>query len=386
MSVCVCGWYLDRFDDTYMVLHRVNKRHPVHVVSNRQSDYLKTIDLPYTVRENTGLEWGAYNHYLMHIWDGTSNVLFMHDDITFSPWVSDSTIIPPEVLFDSIAAMKVDQCYIFSSREDDVENRSQHGRMVFMSHRFLAKAKEMGGFWYDDKNAGYTNGDQKKSDAMGCRAYNAGIIAFHNQAQTIGGDIHRRAYVPAFKMSLRGVVVHDEKHGSEFISELSRFIDAATDKLHLGCGSNHWDGYINLDLFDPAADIQADVRELPFADNAFDWIEGHHLIEHLEKVDAEKALVEWLRVLRPGGRVLLSCPDLVACTTAIANAADNPDLWDGFARAIYGQDGPGMPHRYGYCRASLNAALSAAGFADVEVKTVFGYRPTPSLLAIARKE
>jgi SAM-dependent methyltransferase len=386
MSVCVCGWYLDRFDDSYMVLHRVNKRYPVHVVSNRDSDYLKTIDLPYTVRENTGLEWGAYNHYLMHIWDGASNVLFMHDDITFSPWVADSTIMPPELLFDNIAAMNVDQCYIFSSREDDVESRSQHGRMVFMSGRFLAKAQKMGGIWYDGKNSGYTNGDQKIRNSMGCLAYNAGIIAFHGQAQAIGGDVHRRAYVPAFRIARRGMVVGDEKHDERFIPDISKFIDSASDKLHLGCGSNRWDGYVNLDLFDPAADIKADVRELPFTENSFDWIEGHHLIEHLEKEDAGKALAECLRVLRPGGRVFLSCPDLVACTTALANSAGNPDLWQGFARAIYGQAGQGMAHRYGYCRASLEAELSTAGFSDVEVKTMIGYRPTPSLLAIARKE
>jgi hypothetical protein len=206
MAVCVCGWYLERFDASYMVLHRVNKKYPVHVVSNRQSEFLATMDLPYTVRENTGLEWGAYNHYMMHIWDGASNVLFMHDDIVFHPFVKNNAeVMPPELMFDNLAAMPVDQCYVFSSRSEDVENYSRHGRMVWMSKAFLTKAKELGGFWYDGKNTGYTDGTQPELRAeMGCMGYNAGIIAFHSQAQIIGGVVHRRAYIPSFGLAKRG--------------------------------------------------------------------------------------------------------------------------------------------------------------------------------------
>ena len=390
MSICVAGWYLSKFDECYMVLHRVKDKYPVHVVSNRESPYLQTIDLPYTVRENTGLEWGAYNHYLMHIWDGESNVLFMHDDIAFHPFVtSGSDVVPPEKMFDNLAALDgvIDQCYVFSSRAEDVENYSRHGRMVWMSKAFLSKAKELGGFWYDDKNKGHISGfDSEQQKEMGCLSYNAGIIAFHSQAQIIGGKVHQRAYIPSFALAKRGETDLEKIRYGKWLSKSSELSSAATDKLHLGCGENHWDGYTNIDLYSDKADVKADVRELPFRDGSFDWVESHHLIEHLNKTDAKNALSEWRRVLRPGGHMFLSCPDLVACVMGLKDAAENVDLWDAFARAVYGEDNPGLLHKHGYSRDALYAAMVAAGYVDVEVKTVIGYRPTPSLLAIGRKE
>lgn len=386
MQVCIAGWYLEKFDDFYQVMHRVNKKHPVKVVSNRKSDYLKTLDIPWTYRGNTGLEWGAYNNFLFDGWDCKSDVLFCHDDIIFYPYVVNGEIKPPELMFDKIAEMGVDQCYIFSSRTEDVENHSQHGRMVFMSGKFLAKAKESGGFFFDSKNCGYTEGShQDVKEGMGCLGYNAGIISFHAQAQCIGGNVHRRAYIPAFGLAVRGNVQPEKVRYGKWLAKSGEFAENAKRRLHLGCGTNVLKGYTNVDLFEPNADVNADVRALPFADNSFDWIEAHHLIEHLPIGETVDALREWKRVVEPGGHVFLSCPDLIACMSALVDS-ENTEIWSGFIRAIYGQDDPGMPHRNGFCIASLSDALNKAGFVDVEVKSVIGYRPTPSLLAIAKKE
>lgn len=186
MNICVCGWYLDHYDEFYLCLHRV--KHNVHIVSNRQDEYLKMIDLPYTVRENTGLEWGAYNHYLTNVWQG-GDVLFCHDDIEILPMVVNNEIKEPEFIFDQIAKLDVDQAYIFRNMQEDAENRSQHGRMIFCSEKFLKKAK---GFYFDESN----DGDSEN--------YNAGINAFHEQARKIGGKVHQRAYVPSFIFGKRG--------------------------------------------------------------------------------------------------------------------------------------------------------------------------------------
>ena len=387
MSVCVVGWYLDKFDDFYMTMHKVNKKHPVHVVAHRDSPYLRDMDLPYTLRENVGLEWGAYNHYLMHVWDGEGNVLFCHDDIIFHPLVVGDNVLPPEGMFDNIAAMGVDQAYIFSSRAEDVENASHHGRMVFCSKSFLQTAKELGGFFFDPKNRGYTDGSKPEVRAeMGCLGYNAGIIAFHSQAAVIGKDVHRRAYVPSFGLAVRGEEKSEKVTYGKFLAQAADISKAAHDRLHLGCGENYMPGFVNVDLHDPGADVRADVRSLPFEDGSFDWVESHHLIEHLTHDDAVKAITEWRRVLRPGGHMFLSCPDLVSCVATLKDATFNPALWEGFARAVYGTDEPGMKHQFGYCRESLEATMKAAGFNEIEVKTAIGYRPTPSLIGICRKE
>jgi 2-polyprenyl-3-methyl-5-hydroxy-6-metoxy-1,4-benzoquinol methylase len=52
---------------------------------------------------------------------------------------------------------------------------------------------------------------------------------------------------------------------------------------------------------------QADIRELQFEEDSFDLIVCFETIEHID--DAESALTEFRRVLRPDGLLLLSSPD-----------------------------------------------------------------------------
>lgn len=54
--------------------------------------------------------------------------------------------------------------------------------------------------------------------------------------------------------------------------------------------------------------LGGDASHLPwFRDDSLDFVYSSHLLEDLE--DTEAVLREWLRVLRPGGRLVLYCPD-----------------------------------------------------------------------------
>ena len=385
LNICVAGWYLDAFDDWYASLYRVKDKYRVHVVANRESDYLATIDLPHTVRGNTGLEWGAYHYYLMRVWDGHGGVLFCHDDIEMLPVVVDGEIVEPEYVFDKIAESGVDAAYIFGSRHEDVENRGMHGRMIYMGEQFLRRVREDGGFYHDHRNHGYTDGeDSHLRDEYGCEGYNAGILAFDAQRKRIGGDVNRKMYIPAFSLAKRGVRGSAVVHYGQWMDRVGREIEDAEKKLHIGCGDNYWASHTNVDLHNRKADILADACDLPVGAESYDLVESHHLIEHMPKSKAERALAEWLRVLKPGGKIFLSCPDIVAFFDLLRDS-DAPEVWDSLLAAVYGQESPGMAHQYGYSRRSLRLALEAAGFVDVEVKTAVGHRPTPSLLAFARK-
>ncbi|MDH7484898.1 MAG: class I SAM-dependent methyltransferase [Anaerolineae bacterium] len=58
----------------------------------------------------------------------------------------------------------------------------------------------------------------------------------------------------------------------------------------------------------PDARLQvADGEALPYADDSFDVVLSHEVIEHVG--DDRQVLAEMLRVLRPGGRLLLFCPN-----------------------------------------------------------------------------
>ena len=64
--------------------------------------------------------------------------------------------------------------------------------------------------------------------------------------------------------------------------------------------------HVSVDRFDPAANHQADLTDLPFAAGAFDVVISSHVIEHIPNDRA--ALGELARVLRPGGHAIIAVP------------------------------------------------------------------------------
>ena len=82
-------------------------------------------------------------------------------------------------------------------------------------------------------------------------------------------------------------------------------------RLHLGCGPHVLPEWSNLDIAPGNGGIVWDVtRGLPVQDASIDYVYSEHFIEHLSLAQGEALLVEIYRVLRPGGVVRLTTPDL----------------------------------------------------------------------------
>lgn len=64
--------------------------------------------------------------------------------------------------------------------------------------------------------------------------------------------------------------------------------------------------YTTTDLHSPLADVKADICDLPFEDNIYDFILCNHVLEHIP--DDEKAMQEIYRILKPGGTAILQIP------------------------------------------------------------------------------
>ncbi|WP_029035235.1 class I SAM-dependent methyltransferase [Salinimicrobium terrae] len=64
--------------------------------------------------------------------------------------------------------------------------------------------------------------------------------------------------------------------------------------------------YTTTDLNSPLADIKADICNLPFEDNSFDFILCNHVLEHIP--NDTKAMQELYRILEPGGIAILQIP------------------------------------------------------------------------------
>jgi SAM-dependent methyltransferase len=79
--------------------------------------------------------------------------------------------------------------------------------------------------------------------------------------------------------------------------------------LDVGCGINKFPGSIGIDINrSTAADVICDLDRFPypFAGAAFDQIRVIHVIEHLS--DVIRAMEEFHRLVRPGGRVRIETP------------------------------------------------------------------------------
>jgi|TARA_B110000503_G_scaffold29559_1_gene47486 predicted SAM-dependent methyltransferase len=152
-------------------------------------------------------------------------------------------------------------------------------------------------------------------------------------------------------------------------------------KLHLGCGSRLFDGYVNVDgeymAHDPNVIICDITKELPLSDNCVDEILTVHVIEHISRQHVLPMFKEFHRVCKPGGVVAMEWPDLLKMCQEVVK---HPDcLWSQDKRilkrtvaGIYGDSAkypnPTMLHKWGYSGESMSKVFKEAGFNRVEIQ------------------
>lgn len=124
--------------------------------------------------------------------------------------------------------------------------------------------------------------------------------------------------------------------------------------LNLGGGIVICDRWLTGDVV-PRSDVYMDVtRPLPLPDNSIDAIFSEEVIEHVPLPDGRAMLKECHRVLKPGGRLRLSTPDL----GYFARRAQDPEVSPQEINDIFYKH----EHRHIYSRAELRQCLESAGF------------------------
>lgn len=148
-------------------------------------------------------------------------------------------------------------------------------------------------------------------------------------------------------------------------------------RLNLGCGDKILPGYVNVDVVASRAgmrpDVICDLHDLaPFDDASADEILSVHVVEHFWRWEIRDVLREWVRVLKPGGRMIVECPNIAsACETFLQDPVQNARADQAGQRTMwvfYGDPqwkDPLMIHRWGYTPESLKALLAEAGLADI---------------------
>ena len=90
-----------------------------------------------------------------------------------------------------------------------------------------------------------------------------------------------------------------------------RRLPARDLKLHLGSGTVHLEGWVNVDLETREADVHWDITKgLPLPDGCARFIYHEHVMEHITVEQGERCLRDWHRLLQPGGVLRISTPDL----------------------------------------------------------------------------
>lgn len=90
-------------------------------------------------------------------------------------------------------------------------------------------------------------------------------------------------------------------------------LDPKFEKLHLGCGSRRFEKWVNVDVIRSDLNLDLSQGKLPWKDDCYNTIVSQHVIEHLELYSELIPLFRELhRVLMPGGKMWLSCPDMEA--------------------------------------------------------------------------
>ena len=137
-------------------------------------------------------------------------------------------------------------------------------------------------------------------------------------------------------------------------------------KLNLGCGHDIREDYINVDMFNPMAEVQADVLNLPFEDNYADEVVASHIIEHISWRKQVDLYEEFFRVLKPGGKLLLSYPEFEKCVKSFLENKDGKrNKW--WIQTLYGsQSNKGQYHVAPIMTDRLIEQLGEVGFEDFE--------------------
>jgi predicted SAM-dependent methyltransferase len=163
------------------------------------------------------------------------------------------------------------------------------------------------------------------------------------------------------------------------------FRRAASDRLHVGCGSLVLAGWINVDLErHPGVDHVLDVRRgLPF--NDLRYVFAEHFLEHLTEEEGWAFLRECRRILQPGGTLRLSTPNLDWVMVTHYNwqerdFATRIEQCRNLNRAFHG-----WGHQFLYNDTILERALQDAGFGTIQFQA-YGESPDLNLRGLEKHE
>lgn len=164
-------------------------------------------------------------------------------------------------------------------------------------------------------------------------------------------------------------------------------------RLNLGSAGVDVPGFLSVDMYDKRSHVLMDCTNLKvhgigdektegFDDNSVTEILASHLFEHINPYKSTDTLREWLRVLKPGGRLVMEMPDILELCRRFADPNTSTGARYGILNAVYGSVNTTnvgepcditAPHLFGWYPQSLGDHLYNAGYVNI----VFGPEQIP---------
>lgn len=173
-------------------------------------------------------------------------------------------------------------------------------------------------------------------------------------------------------------------------------------KLSIGSGDNIEGDWLNTNYLAGLRQrgvMHLDARDpFPLPDDSFDYVNSEHMIEHVDHRYGISMISECYRVLKPGGRIRITTPDLAFLVELlkpnrtdlqnryIAWAHESlPDEPEASPTAVFNNFVRNWGHRFIYDRETLEGDMRRAGFVDC-IWLPLNESPDPNLRGLEHPE
>ena len=148
-------------------------------------------------------------------------------------------------------------------------------------------------------------------------------------------------------------------------------------KLHLGCGTRYFDGYVNID-FPPShhtvqssirADRYEDLRTLSYPKESLEEVRLHHVFEHFPRPVAPALLCRWRDWLQVDGLLHMETPDLIGSSWLLVSPFVSFEDKQQVVRHLFGShEAPWAVHWDGWYAERFEVTLRSLGFRDLRTQ------------------